>query len=46
MREDDKESKECFAKQLEISSQFTYDFEKHDDSNCDILNSKIEQKSK
>lgn len=46
MKEDDKESKEAFAKQLEISSQFSYDYEKYDDSKVDLPNSEIEQKSK
>ena len=32
LREDDSKSKECFAKQLEISSQFSYDFDKYNDS--------------
>ena len=31
-----KETKECFAKQLEISSQFSYDFDKYDDSKDDL----------
>ena len=34
--EQEQEGRECFAKQLEISSVFSYDFDKYDESN-DIL---------
>ena len=45
MRDDnDKESKECFAKQLEISSQFSFDFDKYNDSKGISLSN--DQKSK
>ena len=44
LREDDSKSKDCFAKQLEISSQFSYDFDKYNDSKGII--SSNEQKSK
>ena len=45
MREDDKESKECFAKQLEISSQFSYDFDKYNDTKDIIISSEHQSKT-
>ena len=46
MRDDEKEREECFAKQLEISSQFSYDFEKFDDLKGDFLTNSNDPKSK
>jgi len=39
-------TKDCFAKQLEISDQFSYDFDRYDENKADVLSNSNDMRSK
>ena len=39
-------TKDCFAKQLEISDQFSYDFDKYDEIKADVMSNSNDLRSK